>query len=546
MRLPKLPIRRDTDDFDDAPEPAEQHPAPTPGTAATAGYRQVALPNLPPPPLSADLAKSIRFTISQPQGYYFEQVETFVKQVIETLAYHEQAEYAWQQAAYELQIELDQQAYDLQRVRSEIELFKVQGSPLVNPDGSYVTESQQATAETLMADLTAANQSLAAAQAALAQRDAEVARLQDLTSAKDQEITSLRQWGEQVLADAQSLHAQVSALSAAEGSQSPEQHDEVAPEVAALAPEVGSDGPDGTTDSAGATAALVAGVPVVGLPGFAVDSEDGFEGEDYDADLDDDHGDSHGDADTRAETSGYVERDGGHDEAAPDAYPGEEPIVESDEDQPDALAPSPIDEQPQVEYAAEPQTGASVPDEQDYGDTDAAQDSAEVIAEADPQVGSVMVPEPVEAPTYEDPHPETVIQPEAETPAEEIDEDQSEPEATDDGDRPAPDDEFDPYAEFDRAVSEDPSAPSYAIVPVDSELPEGVTLPGTGEAVVSYPPAAPDIPLDTRGVPVEVWAPELNPDLLNAAIEGDRARDAEPDSEAEAEDEATEADLSHP
>jgi hypothetical protein len=83
-------------------------------------------------------------------------------------------------------------------------------------------------------------------------------------------------------------------------------------------------------------------------------------------------------------------------------------------------------------------------------------------------------------------------------------------------------DTFDPYAQYDE-TDEDDTARSVAVVPVDSELPDGVELPGTGEAAITYPHAAPGVPLDTRGVPVEVWAPELDPRVRAAIDEAEAA-----------------------
>jgi hypothetical protein len=124
--------------------------------------------------LTADAVRSVRFHISEPQGYFFPQVEEFVSQVAGALAEHERRAFADAQAKHDLQVELDRQAHDAQRLRTEIELFRVQGNPLVNEDGSYRTETQVAAEQemhrqnvtlrndiaALQADLTACQQEL--------------------------------------------------------------------------------------------------------------------------------------------------------------------------------------------------------------------------------------------------------------------------------------------------------------------------------------------------------------------------------------------------
>lgn len=145
----------------DLPIPGRRDPATGPSTASAA---------VPPgpgegPPLTADLARTVRFNVAQPHGYYFPQVEEFVGQVTAALAWWEEQGRRTAQAMHDLQIELDMQVGDVQRLRTEIELFKVQGSALVNADGSYVTESQ------------AAGDALAAAHQRIADLELEVRRL---------------------------------------------------------------------------------------------------------------------------------------------------------------------------------------------------------------------------------------------------------------------------------------------------------------------------------------------------------------------------------
>ena len=160
------------------------------------GYSSVGAPDLAPPPMTVAQLKGLRFTVSEPQGYFFGQVESFVDQVGQALQHYEDADFQWRQAMYEMQVELDQQTYDLQRVRQEIELFKVQGSPVMNPDGSFVTESQRATE----AEVARLNEILAQMYATVAEKDAEIARLTQAVTLRNDEVQALHLEAEQARA----------------------------------------------------------------------------------------------------------------------------------------------------------------------------------------------------------------------------------------------------------------------------------------------------------------------------------------------------------
>lgn len=112
------------------------------------------------PPLTVDNVASMRFSISKPSGYFFPQVETFVSQVKETLAFHERATHDLAMrlhASEEERVDAETRAANLQ---AQVELFRVNGDVLTHTDGSYVTESETtspdlAAAQATIDDLTA-------------------------------------------------------------------------------------------------------------------------------------------------------------------------------------------------------------------------------------------------------------------------------------------------------------------------------------------------------------------------------------------------------
>lgn len=461
MRLPKLPARRDASDFEE--QEIDQHPDPVatgeiagePAGRVGGGYSAFTMPSLPSPSLSSDMVRSIRFTVSQPQGYYFQQVETFVEQSAETIALLEGNEFTLKQFIHELLIELDQQSYDSQRLRSEIEIFKVQGSPLVNADGSYVTESQREANEMLVGELAQANALLVQAQEEAAQREAEIAHLRTVIATQDHEVVSMRQWNEAAAAELAQAHETIAAL---QTSASPDH---------AVEPIVEPGPIDEATDESGPVDEPV-DEPVEQSPSPAAPLPQP-EAEGTDAD------DSPG-----VDTLASVEPDDIPDRrGAPEA--GHPEIAAPDTDQP------------------EDEVGPPVPSDVN-SDAAASADDAEVVEiSADP-----------------------------------------EPDSVDD----AANASHDAASEDDAAEeneAEDEDATPVSVVPVDSELPEGAELPGTGENAITYPPAAPGLPIDTQGIPVEVWAPELDPRLRAMAEEtegDDETSDGQVDEYPEQDDDA--------
>lgn len=508
------------------------------------------MPALPPPPLTSELTKSIRFTISEPQGYYFEQVETFVQQVIEALTFYEQAEFQWRHAAYEMQVESDQQAYDLQRLRSEIELFKVQGSPLVNADGSYVTESQQQQVEALLDQLSQASSALAQAEVEAAARDAEVARLADVASAQDAEIVSLRQWGDQMSAELQALQQHVSVLMAENLSlqaAATEQEQAHAAE-SDFAVESVSD-----LDGLGADPVSVLGAEPVAediadAANAGVDADDHALADTSDlfepdqdliakalADIEDmEREGKFSDSEALGKKQGtpFVDEYASseelpspgatpQDQSEEDSYAGDVPVIvlpadfaqadydEDEEDDGDDQADDQADDQGSSESPTPPSAYSSEKHQPAAVETVAPHEAQRLTEQ-----------QPANAPAGQLtegalPGADVYSGVELDTPAESDPDTIGSEQSVSQGHGPVAAD--DPYAEYDAASDEADHDEAVPVIPVDSELAEGIELPGTGEAAITYPPAAPGLPLDTRGVPVEVWAPELDP-RIRAAI----------------------------
>lgn len=506
MRFPKLPGRSDADT--------------TPGSEAPSARQQTGMSTVPmpeqtPPPLTSELTRSIRFTISEPQGYFFEQVETFVAQVVEVLDYYEQIDYRWRQTVYEMQVESDQQAFDNQRLRSEIELFKVQGSPLVNNDGSYVTESQQGAFESVSADLVALRDQLSASEHARITGTEETNRLQDLVAMQEQEIAALRAWGTQVIADMQSmqghsegleahiaaLDAQILSLTTAQAAQvtppAPYAPPVVEQHVVPVAPVVVPVEPDVVPVVAPvATHTIPEAVKVVDEPVAEVSVPDlsDFDFPDVMPEISVPDGQTYEAADEDVQLVVPVA-------PIPVAWPSEGVAVPTE-----PTYVEPVYTEPQGEAAVV----VPVPEATySYDDTD---DTYEAPVEAE-QGG--WVPEATDAYDASFDLPEVAI------PVTDYATDEPAP-ATEADLSPAPvEDLYDPetavdaddstYGYTDDDEDDDDSVPT-AWSP-DSELAEGVALPGTGEAAVTYPPAAPGVPLETYGVPMEMWAPELDPKI---------------------------------
>lgn len=133
-------------------------------------------PAAPASVLTSDKVDAVRFQPAKP-GYAFEQVETFVDQVKETLGYLEgkahQSEVTLREAREE-NLDLQERNMNLQ---ATIEVFRAKGDPVRGDDGSYLTQSQVAAAPASSAELDAARAEAAALREQLAAAHAELETL---------------------------------------------------------------------------------------------------------------------------------------------------------------------------------------------------------------------------------------------------------------------------------------------------------------------------------------------------------------------------------
>ncbi len=132
--------------------------------------------------VTSDRLKGVRFDLAQPRGYYTEQVDTLVRLLTSSLAWHEEALYQRDQGIHVLQTDLDAATQQEATLRAQVEVFRVQGSVEVGEDGQILRKSQVA----------AANDALAEAKGAAAAVDQRLA-------ASIEEVRSLREWADIVI-----------------------------------------------------------------------------------------------------------------------------------------------------------------------------------------------------------------------------------------------------------------------------------------------------------------------------------------------------------
>jgi hypothetical protein len=132
--------------------------------------------------VTSERLKGVRFDLAQPRGYYTEQVDTLVKLLTSSLAWHEEALYQRDQGIHILQTDLDEATQQEATLRAQVEVFRVQGSVTVGADGQILRKSQ----------VTAANDALAEAKGATAAVDLRLA-------ASIEEVRSLREWADIVI-----------------------------------------------------------------------------------------------------------------------------------------------------------------------------------------------------------------------------------------------------------------------------------------------------------------------------------------------------------
>jgi hypothetical protein len=168
----------------------EPHPDASDGATVEVAAEEQARPgqfglqvSAPPADLvTSDRLKGVRFDLAQPRGYYTEQVDTLVKLLTSSLAWHEEALYQRDQGIHVLQTDLDAATQQEATLRAQVEVFRVQGSVTVGEDGQILRKSQ----------VTAAKDALAEAKGATAAVDQRLA-------ASIEEVRSLREWADIVI-----------------------------------------------------------------------------------------------------------------------------------------------------------------------------------------------------------------------------------------------------------------------------------------------------------------------------------------------------------
>lgn len=94
--------------------------------------------------LTAEKAAAATFLMAEPRGYYHVQVDAFVQMCTDSLRAWENQSLQLEQLLHEAQVEIDQLSYDNQSLKAQIEIFRVNGAPMVDANGNYVTEGQMA------------------------------------------------------------------------------------------------------------------------------------------------------------------------------------------------------------------------------------------------------------------------------------------------------------------------------------------------------------------------------------------------------------------
>jgi hypothetical protein len=132
--------------------------------------------------VTSDRLKGVRFDLAEPRGYYTEQVDTLVRLLTSSLAWHEEALYQRDQGIHVLQTDLDAATQQEATLRAQVEVFRVQGSVTVGADGQILRKSQ-----------------VAAASDALAEARRAAAAVDQRLAASIEEVRSLREWADIVV-----------------------------------------------------------------------------------------------------------------------------------------------------------------------------------------------------------------------------------------------------------------------------------------------------------------------------------------------------------
>lgn len=193
-----------------AGEGDEQGPGPSALTQALSGVTTI--PTFTAPDLHSSMVPGVRFAIAT-KGYHFPQVEKFVAQVAEAMSVLERGVNEAHQALHNTDNELAQALYDNQRLRAQMEVFRVQGDPLVHSDGSYVRESEVAEQAATAQELAAAQAEVQSLRAQVEQVSTDNAHLRAMEVSLQDEVASLRSWGQQIGAELLATREQNLALS---------------------------------------------------------------------------------------------------------------------------------------------------------------------------------------------------------------------------------------------------------------------------------------------------------------------------------------------
>jgi DivIVA domain-containing protein len=94
-------------------------------------------------PITSHQAKNVRFT-KKKNGYAYDQVETFLDQVIATLEFVESQMLEDHTLLEEAKAEIRSQEETIANLKATIEVFRARGDVLTNSDGSFATSSSTA------------------------------------------------------------------------------------------------------------------------------------------------------------------------------------------------------------------------------------------------------------------------------------------------------------------------------------------------------------------------------------------------------------------
>lgn len=97
--------------------------------------------NATPSPLTKAQVEAVRFQVTKP-GYAFPQVEAFIEKTKSTLEFLESEMKKDKIALAEAQDEIELLTERALTLNATLEIFRVKGDAIVNPEGEYVTESQ--------------------------------------------------------------------------------------------------------------------------------------------------------------------------------------------------------------------------------------------------------------------------------------------------------------------------------------------------------------------------------------------------------------------